>query len=72
VKNNVSVKKDKNDFKTQKGNLFDTNQKVYRLSKNAVQTKNISNINDIVNIIFLFSFFTFNSGFNSTLVSKSI
>jgi hypothetical protein len=72
VKNNVSVKKDKNDFKTQKGNLFDTDQRVYRLSKNAVQTKNISNINDIVNIIFLFSFFTCNSGINSTLVFKSI
>jgi hypothetical protein len=56
MKNNVSVKKDKNDSTTQKRNLFDTNQRVYRLSKNAVQTKNISNINETVNILFLFSF----------------
>jgi len=53
---NVTVIKNKQAFSTKKTSIFDSSQRVYRLAKNAVQTKNKTNINDTVNTIFVYAF----------------
>jgi hypothetical protein len=55
MKSSEEVKTNKNGF-TPKTNIYDSSEHNYSLSKKALQSTSVSNINDTVNRIFIFHF----------------